>query len=215
MNSYEIYLDNLIKKHPELDNIKYDIKESFIIIKKCFENNKTLFICGNGGSASDSEHIVGELMKGFKCKREPGQDFLNKVECFFGKSGVDVFNKLQKGMKAIALTSHPSLNTAFANDVDSELIFAQQLYVLSSPGDVLLGITTSGNSKNVLRALQLSKINNLTSIVLTGKDGGKCSLIADKVIKVPENETYLIQELHLPIYHTICLMLEEYFYGSN
>jgi len=209
-----LILDELIKRHPMLKSIKNEINECYFTLKNTFVNNKTLFICGNGGSASDSEHIVGELMKGFLLKREINSDLKNKFEEKYGEEG-KIFNKLQKGLRSISLTSHSSLNTAFSNDVSSELVFAQQLFVLAKEKDALLAITTSGNSKNVLRAVQVAKIKGLKVILLTGNknNGGKCGELADVVIKVPEEETYIVQEYHLPIYHAICAMLEKTFFG--
>lgn len=207
------YLTSLLSRYKELSSLKTDIIEVFEIIKECYKKEGTLFVCGNGGSAADSEHIVGELMKGFVLPRNVKNDNIkSKLERLYGDDGVLLSKSLQMGLRAISLMSHPSLYSAFANDVNAEMAFAQQLYVLAKPGDVLFAISTSGNAGNVLRAIQVASVIGVRTILLTGMHGGKGWKIADKTIKVPENETYKIQEYHLPIYHTLCLMLEEYFY---
>lgn len=208
------YLASLFTRYKKLSFLKADITEAFEIIKKCYKKEGTLFICGNGGSAADSEHIVGELMKGFILPRRITDINLRKnLVKKFGNEGEFIVDKLQNGLRAISLLSHLSLNSAYSNDVSAEMIFAQPLYVMSKPGDVLIAISTSGNSKNVLKAVQLASVINVKTILLTGNNGGKCAELADCSIKVPENETYKIQEYHLPIYHSLCLMLEEYFYA--
>ena len=209
------HLNKLILRYPILKKTVDDINLAFDVIKESFEKGGTLFLCGNGGSASDSEHIAGELLKSFLLPRKINDiDFKRRIEENFANDSKDILNKLQKGLRTISLTSHPSLITAYSNDVDAEYIFAQQLYVMGKPGDVLLGISTSGNSKNVYRAFQVSSGIGMKSILLTGVSGGDGSLITDCSIKVPLKETYEIQECHLPIYHTLCIMLEEYFYGK-
>ena len=167
------------------------------------------------GSASDADHISGELLKGFLLKREISDKIKEDLKANFGEEGNFIGERLQNGLKAISLTGHPALSTAFANDVDSSLIFAQQLYALGSSGDVVIGLSTSGNADNVLKCFQVAKVKGIKTILLGGKDGGKCGKIADVSIIVPENETYMIQELHLPIYHTLCIMIEDYFYGQK
>ena len=212
----DLHLDKLIKEYPLLKNIRYDIKEAFSIIKDSFIKNNTLFLCGNGGSASDSEHIAGELLKSFLISRKvTNSDFKSTIVKKFGNSGNEIIERLQEGLRTISLTSHPAFITAFANDVDPEYIFAQQLYVLAKSGDVLFGLSTSGNAKNVYKAFQVAAGLNLKTILLTGENGGRCLELADVAIKVPLKETYKIQEYHLPIYHSLCIMLEEYFYGSR
>jgi D-sedoheptulose 7-phosphate isomerase len=214
MSSY--YLTELLKKYNELNTIKSEILQSFNILKDCFTDNGTLFVCGNGGSAADAEHIVGELMKSFMLPRKLKKNrFIDKTKELYGKESEVILPFLQEGFRAISLTGHLSLSTAFLNDVKSDMVFAQQLYVLARPKDVFLGISTSGNSSNVLKALQVAKALELNTIILTGKNGGKCSEIADCSMKAPSNIVYRIQEYHLPIYHTLCLMLEEYFFGEN
>ena len=214
MSNY--YLNELFEKYNELRVANAEILHVFNILKNCFSNNGTLFVCGNGGSASDAEHIVGELMKSFILPRKlKNEKFINKMKELHGKESEHVLPFLQEGMRAVSLTGHPSLSTAFSNDVMPDMVFAQQLYVLAKPGDVFLGISTSGNSSNVFKALQVANGIELDTIILTGNNGGKCSRIADCSIKVPSDIVYRIQEYHLPIYHTLCLMLEEHFYGED
>lgn len=208
-------IEILFKRYPELSCVKNEILEAISIIRDAFKNGNRLYICGNGGSAADAEHIVGELMKGFLMKRELPTELINKFEAEFGEEGKSMAINLQQGLPAIALTSHPALSTAFNNDVDPSLTFAQQLFSLAKSGDVLLAITTSGNSDNILKALKVAKVLGVNTITLTGKDGGKSKELSECTIIVPSNETYMIQELHLPIYHALCADLEESFYGKN
>jgi D-sedoheptulose 7-phosphate isomerase len=173
-------------------------------------------VCGNGGSAADAEHIVGELMKGFLLKREKDKLFTGSAASVLGEEeGKRISSLLQSGIKSISLNAHLAFSTAYINDVCSEMVYAQQLHVLGRKGDVFIGISSSGNASNVLNTLKVAKISGIKSILLTGRSGGKCAGSADLCIKVPSDETYKIQEYHLPIYHALCAMLEEYFYGSK
>ncbi len=207
------YINKLIERYPKLESVKTKIETVIDILKECYDKDGTLYICGNGGSASDAEHIVGELMKGFLLNRELSKDLKSKIKNKLGSKGDILSDNLQQGLRAIALTSHPSLVTAFANDVHPELVFAQQLSVLGRKGDVILGITTSGNSKNVVRALEIASVLGLKTISLTGEHGGKCLEICDCTINVSETETYIVQEYHLPIYHAICATLEDIYFN--
>lgn len=206
------YLDELIERYPVLAGIKPQIMEAYEILETCYENGGKLLIAGNGGSCADAEHIVGELMKGFVKRRPVSEDFAGKLLEADPELGKELGEKLQGGLPAIALTSHPSLSTAFLNDVDGELIYAQQTYGYGRKGDVLLGISTSGNAKNVMYAVTAAKAIGMKTIGLAGKDGGLLKRSADVTIVAPEMETFKIQELHLPIYHALCLMLEERFF---
>lgn len=206
-------IERLIDRHPVLDSVKEKIYQAYLLLETCYENGGTLFVAGNGGSCADSEHIVGELMKGF-CKRRPvPQDMAKKLEESDPVRGRELAGKLQGGLSAIALTGHPGLSTAFLNDVDGQLIYAQQIYGYGKEGDVFLGISTSGNAKNILYAQTVARAKGMKTIGLTGKDGGELGKKADVAIIVPEQETYQIQELHLPVYHTLCLMLEDRFFS--
>lgn len=204
-------VDELIERYPLLNSCKDDIICAFETLKKCFESGQKLLIAGNGGSCSDAEHIAGELMKGFKGKRAIDDEFSNALKAVDASRGKELAEKLQKGLPTIVLSNHQSLNTAFANDVENGglFTFAQQVNVYGEQGDVLLAISTSGNAENVLNACVVAKAKKMTVVGLTGKDGGYLKKMANVSIVVPNNETYVIQEYHLPIYHCLCLMLEE------
>ncbi|HBN12655.1 MAG TPA: phosphoheptose isomerase [Clostridiales bacterium] len=209
------YLEQLISRYPALEVCKADIEKAYLILEQCYKNGNKLLIAGNGGSCADSQHIVGELMKGFKLPRKCSADFAEKLKAIDPVRGSELAEKLQGGLPAIALTEHQGLNTAFINDVAGGglLSYAQQIYGYGKRGDVFLGISTSGNSKNVMNAVVVAKAKGLSVIGLTGQNGGELAKSADVVIKAPETETFMIQELHLPIYHCLCLMLEEKFFG--
>ncbi|MBS6643435.1 MAG: SIS domain-containing protein [Clostridiaceae bacterium] len=208
------YLDELTERYPCLNVVKSQILEAYRILETCFEQGGKLLVAGNGGSAADSEHIVGELMKGFVKKRQVPREFASALKAVDEEKGAELAKKLQGGLPAIALSGHPGLSTAYLNDVDGDLVYAQQTYGYGRINDVLLGISTSGNSKNVDYAVIAAKAIGMKVIGLTGKDGGRLGKSADAAIIVPEQETYKIQELHLPIYHALCLMLEEHFFES-
>ncbi|MCI8663542.1 MAG: SIS domain-containing protein [Hungatella sp.] len=206
------YLEELISRYPVLEPIKVSVMEAYEILKECFETGHKLLLAGNGGSAADSEHIVGELMKGFVKRRQVPEDMAGKMERIDEKAGKELALKLQGGLPAIALSGHPALSTAFLNDVEGEMIYAQQVYGYGQEGDVLLGISTSGNAANIHYAAVTAKAKGMKVIGLTGRDGGKMAGYSDAAVIVPEQETFKIQELHLPIYHALCLMLEEHFF---
>jgi D-sedoheptulose 7-phosphate isomerase len=206
------YLQQLIERYPSLESAKDDIKAAFDVMVKSYENGGKLLIAGNGGSASDAEHIVGELMKTFAKKRELPGSFIADVAAVDEEIAQYLIPRLQPGLPAIALSGHASLNTACINDIDGNITFAQQVYGYGKEGDVLLGISTSGNSKNVLYAAAVAKAKKLKIIALTGAGGGNLKKFADVCIHVPETETWKIQELHLPVYHLLCMMLEEHFF---
>ena len=203
-------LDELIKRYPILERVREDIEAVYGI--RCYENGGKLLIAGNGGSAADAEHIVGELMKGFVKRRPVTEEMKEALEKADPVRGKELSEKLQGGLPAIALVDHAALSTAFANDVDGMLSYAQQVNGYGKPGDVFLGISTSGNAENVMYAAVTAKAKGMQVVGLTGKDGGKLAGIADAAVIVPEMETYKIQELHLPVYHALCLMLEHRFY---
>lgn len=206
------YLEELISRYPVLEPVQNDIWNAYEQLKTCFENGGKLLVAGNGGSCADAEHIVGELMKGFVKKRPVSASFAELLKQADSQKGEELAEKLQGGLPAIALNGHPGLSTAYLNDVDGNLIYAQQTYGYGKPGDVLLAISTSGNSKNVEYAVLTAKALGMKVLGLTGKDGGKLGKMADISIIVPETETHKIQELHLPVYHALCLMLEETFF---
>ena len=210
----EIHLNWLIERYPALEICKEDIRKAYGLLESAYSNNRKLLVCGNGGSASDSEHIVGELMKEFKLKRKVFHEQASALKEIDIEMGTVLAENLQGALPAISLTGHSSLTTAFMNDAMPELAFAQQVNGYGKPGDVYLGISTSGNSKNVLYAAITAKSNGLKVIGLTGQKESRLMELADVCIRVPETETYKIQELHLPVYHCLCLMLEDKFFGG-
>ncbi|TCP29456.1 D-sedoheptulose 7-phosphate isomerase [Scopulibacillus darangshiensis] len=205
-------IQRLLQTYPDLVECQDAIMDAFQALKEMFENKGKLLLAGNGGSASDCEHIVGELMKGFVLKRALPQSEKNKL-AEAGDDGGYIGHHLQGALPAISLVGHTSLMTAFANDVAPDLVFAQQVYGYGKAGDAFLGISTSGNSKNIVQAATVANSQGMTTICLTGKGGGALKEIADITIDVPYQETFMVQERHLPIYHSLCLMLEEAFFA--
>lgn len=212
--SVESIKQTLFQDYPKLEPCHTSIEQTFQILKECYEQQHKLLLCGNGGSASDCEHITGELMKSFRLKRTIPQyhkDILNER---FGESGNYLADKLQRGLEAVPLVSYGALETAIINDLGSEMVFAQQVYACGRNKDVLLCFTTSGNAKDVCLAAMVAKLLDIRVIGFTGAEGGALKDLCDCCICVPETETYRIQEKHLPIYHSLCLMLEEYFFAE-
>ena len=211
----EAYLDLLVERYPALECVKTEIATAYSIIADCYRNGGKLLIAGNGGSAADAEHIVGELMKGFVLDRKIKQTFSERLISIDSELGNVLAQNLQGAFPAIALDGHMSLSTAYMNDCEPLLCFAQQVNGYGRAGDVFLGISTSGNSKNVMYAATVARAIEMKIIGLTGEKESKLSAFADVCIKAPQRETYMVQELHLPIYHCLCLMLEENFYGKD
>ena len=209
------HVELLTKRYPALSVCEADVQAAYAILEECFLNGNKLLIAGNGGSAADAEHIVGELMKGFKMPRACSEEFQRKLCEIDGERGAVLAKSLQGGLPSIALDGHMSLSTAFINDAENggSLVYAQQVYGYGKQGDVLLAISTSGNAKNVMNATVVARALGMKVIGLTGAKGGLLSSVADVTVKVPETETYMVQELHLPVYHCLCLMLEEKFFG--
>lgn len=207
------HVDMLIDRYPNLIVCREDIMKAYKLLETAYSHGKKLLVCGNGGSASDSEHIVGELMKEFRLKRRVFVDQANAMQQIDPEMGMILSENLQGALPAICLTGHSSLTTAFMNDANADLVFAQQVNGYGKTDDVFLGISTSGNSKNVCYAAITAKSKGLKVISLTGQKESKMSSLSDCCIRVPEIETYKIQELHLPIYHCLCLMLEDKFFG--
>ncbi|MEY8335445.1 SIS domain-containing protein [Lachnospiraceae bacterium 47-T17] len=205
-------LSTLLHRYPSLKCCETDIYRAFGIISDTYKRKGKLLICGNGGSCADAEHIVGELMKGFRKKRKMPNELAEQLRAQAEAHADFIVNSLECGLPAIALSAHSALNTAFANDKNPDLIYAQQVMGYGEQGDAFLGISTSGNAKNVVYAMEVAKAKELYTVALTGRDGGSLAKMADASIIVPATETYQIQELHLPIYHTICLMLENEFF---
>ena len=208
-----LHLDNLIARYPILTIAKDSIARAYETLADCFAAGGKLLIAGNGGSAADAEHIVGELMKSFCLPRPMSAAFREAAESADPEMGRVLGEGLQQGLPAIALSAHTALGTAWMNDCDPALVFAQQVAGYGRRGDVLLGITTSGNSLNVRYAAVAARAKGLKVVGLTGAPGGRLAALTDVCIHVPATETFKVQELHLPVYHCLCLMLEERFFG--
>ena len=209
----EKHLDHLIDRFPKLIVCRKDIWRAYELLETAYSNGGKLLVCGNGGSASDSEHIVGELMKEFKLKRNVYGEQAVALKTIDAEMGQTLADNLQGALPAISLTGHSALQTAYMNDAMPELVFAQQVNGYGNANDVFLGISTSGNSKNVLYAAVTAKSKELKIIGLTGANDNKLMAFTDVCIRVPETETYKVQELHLPVYHCLCMMLEEKFFA--
>ena len=190
------HIDLLMERHPALEACKQDIVDAYLIMEECYENGGKLLVAGNGGSAADSEHIAGELMKRFKIQRPVSDEYAKKLVEIDPERGPGLAKNLERSLMAIPL-------------------FAQQLMGFGREGDVFLGISTSGNSKNIMNATVVARASGIKVIGLTGATGGELAAVSDVAVKVPETETYMIQELHLPVYHCLCLMLEDRFFGDN
>lgn len=210
----EKHIDLLIGRYPSLQPIRDVIIDAYLIMEECYLQGGKLLIAGNGGSAADSEHIAGELMKRFKAPRPVKAEFADKLKRIDPERGTVLARNLECGLMAIPLVAHEALTTAYINDVDGLGVFAQQLFGYGRAGDVFLGISTSGNSKNIINATVVARALGIKVIGLTGKNGGELAEVSDVAVKVPEIETYMIQELHLPVYHCWCLMLEDKFFGK-
>lgn len=208
-------LDDLLARYPRLSNMSLDLDSAYRLLRDCFANGGKLLICGNGGSAADAGHIAGELLKGFQLKRPLPRDLAVRLEENWGEQGRRYAAALQQGLPVVDLTQNTALMTAFANDVDAGLAFAQQTLALGKPGDALLGISTSGEALNVCHALRIARSLGLSTLCLTGQSGGSMAALCDIALKVPERRTHLVQELHLPVYHALCAMLEEGFFGAS
>jgi D-sedoheptulose 7-phosphate isomerase len=210
------YLDECLTSYPALEKCQDDIVHAFEILLACFKNDGKALACGNGGSAADADHIVGEMMNKFALKRALTRADSAKIK----NSAIRLnekqflFRHLQRQLPAISLSAHSPLVTAIANDEDAEMIFAQQVFGYGREGDVLIALSTSGNSKNIIRAINVAKIFGLKIICLTGKSGGAMKALGcDVLILVPEDVTYKIQQLHQPVYHCLCAMVEAEMFG--
>lgn len=209
------HIEELIKRYPTLVLCRQSIEMAYMLLVDCYRNGGKLLIAGNGGSAADSEHMAGELMKRFRLARPVNDEFADKLRKIDKERGEFLAANLECSLMAISLVTHEAFTTACMNDINALGVFAQQLLGYGKEGDVFLAISTSGNSKNIMYATVVARALGLKIIGLTGKDGGELVDVADIAIKVPEEETYKIQELHLPVYHCLCMMLEESFFGEN
>lgn len=211
----EAILIDLYKRYPDLLSCKLDIDKSVEALIDCFKSSKKLLVCGNGGSAADSEHIVGELMKGFLLERKIDKQICEQLVEHAGTDAQYLIDNLQMGLPAISLVSQSALISAFSNDNAADLTFSQQVLNYGNEGDVLIAISTSGNSKNVIYATQVAKAKGVFTIALTGKNGGKLKEYANCTIKAPSDTTFIIQEYHLPIYHALCAAVETEFFNEE
>ena len=209
-------IEELVSRFPELGTAAGDIQKAYETLSDCFAAGGKLLCAGNGGSCADAGHIVGELMKGFQLPRPLTEEQTLSLTRAHAR-GRAVAAHLQRSLPALALTAGGALGTAFANDVESgaEYVFAQQVFALGRKGDVFLGISTSGNSANVLNAAVAAKAVGMTTIGLTGRSGGELAGLSDICIKVPADGSRTVQEYHLPVYHTLCIMLESRFFGGE
>lgn len=209
------HVELLISRYPVLECCEDSIIRAYFMLEESYAAGHKLLVAGNGGSAADSEHIVGELVKGFKLARKLDEAISQKLINESEELGKTLAENLQGALPAIALDGHPALSTAYMNDCEPLLCFAQQVNGYGAEGDVFLGISTSGNSKNILYAAVTAHAKGMKVIGLTGAKDSKLDVLSDVCIKVPQTETYMIQELHLPVYHCLCLMLEDRFFGNE
>ncbi|MEE9460597.1 MAG: SIS domain-containing protein [Bacteroidales bacterium] len=208
----EDILNDMISRYPALEDCKYDILEACKAVINCYSNHGKLLLCGNGGSCSDAEHIVGELMKSFERKRPIDKTLEGSLKSVSGERGAFIADRLQNALPAISLNAHSALYSAISNDMDANLVFAQQIAGYGQKNDVLIAISTSGNSQNIVDAAITAKAKGLTVIGLTGENGGRMKQYCDIAICVPSLSTPEVQEYHQPIYHTICRIAENRFF---
>ena len=201
-------LEDLVKRYPVLETCVPDIVKAYDLLVACYEKDGVVYTCGNGGSAADAQHIVAELMKAFCSKRRLSPEDKKQLD------SPAISDQLEGALRAVALTGNASLYTAIANDIEPDLVFAQQVYGYGREGDVLWALSTSGCSVNVLEALKVARGRGIRTIGLTGQTGGEMASLCDACIRVPEGDTLMVQELHLPVYHTLCRMLEQRFFGD-
>ena len=202
------FYEDFFERQPRLAPLRSAVLEAVGLLTDTFAAGGKLLLCGNGGSCADCDHIAGELLKGFLLRRPVEQEFADAMRAEFGKEGAAVAAKLQRGLPAISLTAHAAALSAFANDVDPVLVYAQQVLAYGAPGDLLIGISTSGGAANVAAAVQTARALGIPSIGLTGRDGGRLAQLASLALIAPEQETYRIQECHLALYHLLCGAVE-------
>ncbi len=208
------HVARLLEKYPDLAVLRQDMADAFSVWSASYQQGGKTLVCGNGGSASDSEHIVGELMKGFRKRRPVDPEFAATLQTVAGSEGEYAAAHLQGVLPAISLVSQTSLLTAFINDVGPDLMFAQQVYGYGKPGDVLVALSTSGQAPNIVYALQTAAAVGMKTIGLTGRDGGRMKELCDVCLIAPWQETADIQERHIAMYHTLCALLEDTFFET-
>lgn len=205
--------EQTLKQHPELKTCRDQMEEAFAVLRDCYRQSAKVLVCGNGGSAADSEHIVGELMKGFRSSRPLPETEIARLRKLYGNDGEKIGRSLQGALPAISLVSQISLCTAISNDVSADMVFAQQVFGYARPGDVLIGISTSGNAANVINAVKVARALDMRTIALSGQ-GGTLKQLAELTIGVPGSETARIQELHMAVYHALSAALEAELFGG-
>lgn len=208
-------VDRLMSRLPDLEPTRSSVEAAIDALERALRNGGTVLVCGNGGSASDSEHLVADLMKGFVSQRRLPPDEVARLRTLDGRRGEDLADNLQGALRAISLGSEGALTTAIANDIRFDMVFAQRVYGLGRPGDVLIAISTTGNSSSVVHAAVVAKSRDMTVIALTGREGGEVAALADIAIRVPAATVFEVQELHLPVYHAIALALEEAIFPND
>lgn len=212
----QVEIDTLVSRFPELESLSVDLYSAFCCIRDAYQSGNKLLLCGNGGSAADADHIVGELMKAFLLKRPlDGACQKNLMSVCDADQAADLFSHLQGGLPAISLAAQTALCTAVGNDIGYAFVFAQQVMALGKKGDVFLGLSTSGCAANVVNAAITAKAIGMSVIGMTGRTGGSLRRFCDICLCAPADATYLIQELHLPIYHALCAMIEREFFGEK
>jgi len=204
----------LFDHYPLLKVCEQSIRAAFQLLRDCYHHQGLIMVCGNGGSAADAEHIVGELMKGFKMKRPLNPEQRQLIQTAFPDEGKWLADNLQQAIPAISLVSQTSISTAFANDVNAAMCFAQLVSGYGKPRDVLIGLSTTGNSTNVVNACKVAKALGIRTLALTGQNESRLSEICDVTIRVPAHEVYRVQELHQPVFHTLCALLESEAFGA-
>ena len=208
-------VDRLITRLPVLEPTRASLEAAIQALERALRNGATVLVCGNGGSASDSEHFVADLMKGFVSQRRLTPEQGARLARIDERRGAALAASLQGALPAISLGSEGALTTAIANDVRFDMVFAQRVFGLGRPGDVLVAISTTGNSSSVVNAAVVAHSREMTVIALTGRDGGEVAALADIAIRVPADPVFEVQELHLPVYHAIALALEEAFFSDD
>ena len=209
------YIENsLYERFPSLVSCKDSIENILKMMLDTYYAGGKILLCGNGGSCADCDHIVGELMKSFMLERKPSDEFISKLSEQFGDEAKDVAMSLQNGIPAISLPAHSAVVTAYLNDVKPEYLYAQLTYGYAKKDDLLIGLSTSGNSKNVVNAVKVAKAMGIKTAAITGEKESKLSALCDDCVRVPETETYKVQELTLPVYHHLCAMIEKILFGE-
>ena len=205
-------LEELLSRYPALSACKSDVVAALETLVSSVRAGGTILLCGNGGSAADCEHIAGELLKGFLSRRKMSDGTAQKFRASLGDGAGEYVEKLQGGIPAVSLPSQAGVLTAYSNDVDAEFMYAQLVYAYAKENDVLVAISTSGNSKNCVRAAETAKALGIKTVALTGAKESRLSALCDVTVRAPETETFKVQEYHLPVYHYLCAALEEEFF---